>query len=196
MDTMDVNMNTSPQDMDISMGTEPEDSLAVPGNDLQGYNDAMEKLCESMKRSAMSRSLVKQLSGSSLRKDGSSRSIGSGISTHPSSSSRQSSARSIHVVSRNSSARSLVKQNSARNGLVQQTSVHSLDDNGISSYPSQRPHPARHSMEAKHRFAPNRAVFRHNSSNAVHGNRPRSDSMNQYDDSGAGLIFDGKNRYS
>jgi len=195
--TMDVNMNTSPEDMDVSMSPEAE-GLQVPGNDLRSYNEAMEKLCESMKRSAMSRNLVKHLSNRSLQKDGSSRSIGSGTQiTHPSSSSRQSSGRSLNVVSRNSSARSLVQQNSGR-GLAPQGSVRSLDDNGLGTlssgpYPSQR---RRHAMEAKHRFSPHRGVVRHNSSNAVH-NRPRNNNvMNQYDDSGLGLVFDGKNMYS
>ena len=196
---MDVNMNTSPHDMDVSMSPEPEGScLQVPGNDLRSYNDAMEKLCESMKRSAMSRNLVKGFSNHSLQKDGSSRSIGSGTQiTHPSTS-RQSSGRSLNVVSRNSSARSLVQQNSGR-ALVQQGSVRSLDDNGLATlsaaYPSQRHSSHRHSFEAKHRAR--RGVFRHNSSNAVHGSRPRGHSMNQqYDDSGLGLVFDGKNMYS
>ena len=39
-----------------------------PTGDVAAYNEAMEKLCESMKRSAMSRNLVKQLSGRNLVK--------------------------------------------------------------------------------------------------------------------------------
>lgn len=197
--TMDVNMNTSPHDMDVPMSPEPEGScLQVPGNDLRSYNDAMEKLCESMKRSAMTRNLVKGFSNHSLQKDGSSRSIGSGTQiTHPSTS-RQSSGRSLNVVSRNSSARSLVHQNSGR-ALVQQGSVCSLDDDGLATlstaFPSQRHSSHRHALEARHRAR--HGVVRHNSSNAVHGSRPRGHRMSQpYDDSGLGLVFDGKNMYS
>jgi hypothetical protein len=40
-----------------------------------GINEAMEKLCESMRRSAMSRNLVKQLSGRSVQRTGSARSL-------------------------------------------------------------------------------------------------------------------------
>lgn len=40
-----------------------------------GINEAMEKLCESMRRSAMSRNLVKQLSGRSVQRSGSARSL-------------------------------------------------------------------------------------------------------------------------
>ena len=40
-----------------------------------GINEAMEKLCESMRRSAMSRNLVKQLSGKSVSRTGSARSL-------------------------------------------------------------------------------------------------------------------------
>lgn len=40
-----------------------------------GINEAMEKLCESMRRSAMSRNLVKQLSGRSVQRQGSARSL-------------------------------------------------------------------------------------------------------------------------
>jgi hypothetical protein len=48
-----------------------------PGN-LKAYSVAMEKLCETMKRSAQSRNMVKQLSGRNLTKQGSQRSLGSG----------------------------------------------------------------------------------------------------------------------
>ena len=193
--SMDVNMNTSPHDMDVTMSSPEPEGIHVPG-DLRSYNDAMEKLCESMKRSAMSRNLIKQLSGQSLQKDSSSRNIGSGTqATHPSTS-RPSSGRSLNVVSRQSSAHSLVKQSSGR-GLVPQGSVRSLDDNGLATlsagvYPSSR---HRHSMEAKHRMS--RGVFRHKSSNAVMDNsRPRNSNMHQHDDSSLGLVFDGKNMYS
>lgn len=88
---MNVNMNTSPHDMDITMSSPEPETLQVPGNDLQSYNDAMEKLCKSMKRSAMSRNIIKELSNRSLQKDGSSRSMGSGTqSTLPSALRRQS----------------------------------------------------------------------------------------------------------
>jgi hypothetical protein len=48
-----------------------------PGN-LKAYSVAMEKLCETMKRSAQSRNMVKQLSGRNLTEQGSQRSLGSG----------------------------------------------------------------------------------------------------------------------
>ena len=48
----------------------------VPGSSADpGINEAMEKLCESMRRSAMSRNLVKQLSGRSVQRNGSSKSL-------------------------------------------------------------------------------------------------------------------------
>ena len=48
----------------------------IPGSSADpGINEAMEKLCESMRRSAMSRNLVKQLSSKSVQRQGSSRSL-------------------------------------------------------------------------------------------------------------------------
>lgn len=74
-----------------------------------GVNGAMEKLCESMRRSAMSRSLVKQLSGHSVSRNGSARAVtkqhsGRGLS-------RQFSGAS-------SSGRQIVRTSSGRQGIV------------------------------------------------------------------------------
>ncbi|KAI2500596.1 hypothetical protein MHU86_13887 [Fragilaria crotonensis] len=52
----------------------PSNTAGTSGN-LPEYSHAMEKLCETMRRSAMSRTMVKQLSGRSLPKQGSSRSL-------------------------------------------------------------------------------------------------------------------------
>jgi hypothetical protein len=217
---MDVNMNTTPMlsDMDVDMSPESHEVKGVPvPGDLRTYNDAMEKLCESMKRSAMSRHLVKQLSGQSISKTNSTRSISSGSrSTHPPShpSSRQNSARSL--ASRQNSNHSLVHQNSGRNlvnqdsrrGLARQPTFRSIDDQDLANYDHTSPYAARlPNLEAQHldrasiNDDPGRTVFRHHSSNAVLDKQQSIRMLSELDDSALddsalGLVFDGKNMYS
>merc|ERR1712226_320715 len=64
--------------------------------DLEAFSIAMEKLCQTMKRSAMSRTLVKQLSGRSLVKQSSGRNL-----------MKQHSGRNLGALSRQASGRSL-----------------------------------------------------------------------------------------
>ena len=222
MNTMDMNVNTTPMhagslDMDVAMSPEPNTSpsmfeagsnIQVPG-DLHTYNEAMEKLCESMQRSAMSRNLVKQLSGQSLSKSNSNRSLGSRshgsrtLSTR-SPGSRQSSGRSLNPASRQSSGRSLlvaqtsahslVKQNSGQR-LVKQTSSRSVDDTDLmtpSMFAARRHRMTRETSAPTERF-----IYRHKSASAVtHNQQNEHNTISQLDDSDLGLVFDGKNMYS
>mmetsp|Transcript_18365 Transcript_18365/g.42527 ORF Transcript_18365/g.42527 Transcript_18365/m.42527 type:complete len:457 (-) Transcript_18365:1551-2921(-) len=104
----------------------PSNNAQTPQvGDLKAYSDAMEKLCESMKRSAMSRSLVRQLSGRSLTKQGSNRSLVKQDSNR--SLTKQDSGRNLAALARQSSGRNLLqKQSSGRNLLQKQSSGRNL----------------------------------------------------------------------
>lgn len=111
-------------------------------------NEAMEKLCESMKRSAMSRSLVKQFSGRSLVKQGSARSLLA----------RQNSG----LMMKQRSNRSLMRHNSNRS---------LMDDASGRGTPTSAVPIRRHSsMNAKHHLQhPGRGVYRHDSQQSLGG---------------------------
>jgi hypothetical protein len=201
---VDVNMNTNTipiqGDTDVDMSPESNEfqRVHVPG-DLRTYNDAIVNLSKYMKRSAMSRQLVKQLSGQSVSKTNSTRSISSGSrSTYPPShpSSRQNSARSL--ASKQNSNQSLLHQDSgrtlmsqdSRRGLVRHPTFRSIDDNGLASHDHGSPYAARlPNLDAQHlaqpsiNNAPGRAVFRHNSHNAVLDNRQSIGFLSELDDS-------------
>ena len=149
-------------------------------------NEAMEKLCESMKRSAMSRSLVKQLSGRSLSRQGSNRSLV-----------KQGSARNL---SRQNSGRQLTKQLSGRN-LARANSGRSLQRSasgrallggvdGAASIPVRRM-----SQNPKHQLGsvngpPGRGIYRHKSQSALMG-RNKSNAagtMLRIDDNQVGMF--------
>lgn len=136
-----------------------------PGQGGQGVNEAMEKLCETMRRSAMSRSMVKQLSGRSLTKQHSNRSL-----------SRQNSGRLTKQISgrnlaRANSGRSLNRANSGRS-LQRTASGRQMMESG--ELPIRRM-----SVDHKHRIhrdavinnqgPPGRGVFRHKSQSAIMG---------------------------
>ena len=132
--SVDVNMSSAPMqgEMDVTVSPESRKNLRVliPG-DLKSYKDAMEKLCESMERSAKSRDLIKQLPIYSLAKTNSSRSISSGgqSTVFPS---RKGPARS--------SKRSFVCQKSGRD-LIWRAKFRSFNGDGCdtSPYASRRP---------------------------------------------------------
>lgn len=114
-----------------------------------GVNEAMEKLCESMRRSAMSRTLVKQLSGRSLHRTPSGRSV-------------QRNKSDQRSIVRANSGRSLSRAHSGK-GL--QRSNHGqviLAANGTDGVAELQP---------MRRMAPTptRGVFRHHSSTAALG---------------------------
>lgn len=111
------------------------------GGGQLGVNDAMEKLCESMRRSAMSRTLVKQLSGRSL---------------HMSPSGR-------NIQRTNSGRRNIVRASSGRQ--VARTSSSGKGLHGVTDLQPVR----RMAQESKHRMTPTRGVFRHHSSTAAMG---------------------------
>ena len=139
--------------------------------------EAMEKLCESMKRSAMSRNMVKQLSGRSLVKQGSGRQLvprqNSGLMV------RQGSNRSLM---HQGSQRSLVHQSSQRS-LIKQGSNRSLVDDG-SGRGTPTAVPIRRMSNTKHQLQhPQRGVFRHNS----------VQSLNSQSNHGLSLQVDGRN---
>jgi hypothetical protein len=133
------------------------------GGDQQASNvneAMMEKLCESMRRSAMSRSLVKQYSGTSVpRSHG-----GLGVQ-------RTNSGR----LTKNVSGKNLVRSNSGRQ-LSRANSGKSLQRNhsgrqvlmgGVDTAELQ---PVRRmSQESKHRLTPTRGVFRNHSTTAIIG---------------------------
>lgn len=122
------------------------------GGDQQPYNEAMEKLCESMRRSAMSRSLVKQLSGTPLPRSH------SGVQ-------RTNSGRLTKVV-RSNSGRQLSRANSGKS-LQRNHSGLKVFMGGVESTELQ---PARRmSQDSKHRMTPTRGVFRNHSTTAVIG---------------------------
>jgi hypothetical protein len=111
------------------------------GNNVNG---AMEKLCESMRRSAMSRTLVKQLSGRTVHRTPSGRSI------------QRTSSDRMNLVHANSGRQ--VARASSSKGL--QRSNH-----GMAEHQPVR----RMAQDTKHRMTPTRGVFRHHSSTAAMG---------------------------
>jgi len=82
------NVSIATPDMHGRKEMDMSTSSAVNGNGPLSANEAMEKLCESMKRSAMSRSLIKQFSGRNLSRQNSGRLVTRGVM-------RASSARSL-----------------------------------------------------------------------------------------------------
>jgi len=135
-----------------------------------GINEAMEKLCESMRRSAMSRNLVKQLSGRSVQRQGSARSI-----------------------SRSNSGLGPRKQLSGRS---LSGNLGGLDDGSGRGTPT-RTVPIRRPSDAKHRLhqraAPgNRGAFRQNSmgsqSSVASGGRATPKTFLQLDDQSLGAL--------
>jgi hypothetical protein len=120
-------------------------------------NEAMEKLCESMRRSAMSRSLVKQFSGRSLTRSHS----GHGLSR--SNSGRMTKNLSGRNLGRNNSGRQLSGANSGRS--LQRT--HSGRQVPVDT-PELQP-VRRMSQDTKHRLTPTRGVFRNHSTTAIMG---------------------------
>jgi hypothetical protein len=146
-----------------SQGSPPSEGLQHPGNvsiasdnvNSKGsppagapLSEAMEKLCESMRRSAMSRNLVKQLSGRSLVKQGSAR----------------------QLPSRNNSG-ALMRQGSQR-GLTKQGSQRSLMDDGSGRGPGTPAAavPIRRVSNTKHHMQhAGRGLHRHNSNQNLGG---------------------------
>jgi hypothetical protein len=132
-------------------------------------NGAMEKLCESMRRSAMSRNLVKQLSGRSLVKQGSARQL---LSRQNSGLNRQGSQRGLN---KQGSQRSLMKQSSQRS-LMEDGSGRGTPT--VAALPVRRPSNNKHQLQH-----PGRGLFRHNSVHSMggqsnHGNNPQVDGRN------------------
>lgn len=94
----------------------PKTSPYQTPTDLETYGIMMEKLCQTMKRSAMSRTLIKQISGGSLTTQHSERPLlkqGSGRNLK-----KQSSGRNIGAQSRQSSNRSLTYESDSSGGTV------------------------------------------------------------------------------
>lgn len=114
-------------------------------------NNAMEKLCESMKRSAMSRSLIKQYSSSARG-----------------SVAKQNSFRG--QLPRQNSGRMMIKQMSNR-GLMTQTSNRSVVDDGSGrGTPTGPGVPVRRIANTKHHLQPpERGIYRHNSQPSLNG---------------------------
>lgn len=134
-------------------GLHPTTGIATSGpGQPKPLNNAMEKLCESMKRSAMTRNLVKQISSRGVTRQGSARGM---------------------VVRQNSARGMLARQNSSRGGALvmgQGSSRRLMDDSSGRSAPIRR----MSSMNAKHTLQHHgRGVFRHDSqqslNNSAHG---------------------------
>lgn len=140
-----------------------------------GVNEAMEKLCETMRRSAMSRSMVKQLSGRSLTRSSSGRGLTKQTSNR--SLSRQNSGRLVKQMSgrnlaRASSGRSIGRANS---GLALQRSASGrqiLMDGSeipIRRVAQDTKHRIQRDVVATSQGPPGRGVFRHKSQSAIQG---------------------------
>jgi hypothetical protein len=160
-------------------------SPVAPGQEIKSFNEAMEKLCESMKRSAMSRNLVKQLSGRNIVK--------------------QSSARALSLTTKQGSMRSLPRQGSGRFQLAKELSNHSLHtqlssrslhkqlsgrnlaENSGRVTPTGTVPVRRMSIDMKHRIctSPGRGIYRQRSSGSLNGKR----AMLQIDDSAMGIFY-------
>jgi hypothetical protein len=146
-------------------------------------NEAMEKLCESMRRSAMSRSLVKQLSGRTLQRSHSGRGVARSNSARMapvrSNSGRQlSRANSGKSIQRTHSGMQsmLVQSSSAAAGVVtpgMDSSVGSVGSKG-NEMAARRLSGMSISQNSRNRMTPTRGVFRHHSSTAAMGNNRMS----------------------
>jgi len=135
----------------LQNGSIATDAAPNKGQAPATVGNAMEKLCESMKRSAMSRSLVKQFSGR-----------GSGLI-------KQNSFRG--GLARQSSGRMMVKQMSNR-GLMRQTSNRSVvdDASGRGTGPTGAVPIRRASSSTKHHLQPPpRGINRHDSQQSLNG---------------------------
>ncbi|CAB9502705.1 expressed unknown protein [Seminavis robusta] len=136
-----------------------------------GINEAMEKLCESMRRSAMSRNLVKQLSGRSVQRQGSSRTL-----------------------SRSNSSGTGMRKHLASHGRSMSGNLGGMGGDGSGRDTPTRTVPIRRLSGAKHRLigraAPgNRGAFRQNSmgsQGSVGGNGART--FLQLDDQSLGAL--------
>ena len=151
----------------------PPNTLGASTN-LPEYSHAMEKLCETMRRSAMSRTMVKQLSGRSLPTQGSSRSLP-----------KQGSSRSL--TKPNSGRKTILQKQLSARKLSRQSSSNSVDlttASTISSVPSMG-HltptrvPGKRSISSKHRIARDGSahgedIVRQNSASALLGNHLRA----------------------
>ena len=123
-----------------------------------GVNGAMEKLCESMRRSAMSRSLVKQLSGRSVSRSSSGKLLPS----------KQHSGRGLsrQFSGCSNSGRQLVRTASGRQ---------SIGDSGGPELPVRRSaHDSKHRIQrdalaTSSLHNPRRGVFRHHSQSSATG---------------------------
>lgn len=144
----------------------PQQPLSQNTTDLEAYSIAMEKLCQTMKRSAMSRTLVKQLSGRSLVKQSSGRNLV-----------KQSSGRNLGVLARQASGRSLnCDSNSSGNVSGRLTPP---------TVPLRKPF-----KDPKHRSpkAAGRGILRQNSNKSVHNSQRSSI---QIDDTNFGFLLAG-----
>ena len=136
-------------------------------------NDAMEKLCESMRRSAMSRSLVKQLNGRNLSRNNSASARGLTKQNSGRSIARHNSGVSGKTLVRANSGRSIQRSASGRAGLLPK---HRIQRDALSS--------SLHSQGP-----PGRGVFRHKSASQAGGAQPGSPQMMlQIDDNPVGMF--------
>jgi hypothetical protein len=136
-------------------------------NNPATVNDVMEKLCESMKRSAMSRSMIKQFSGRSAAKQG------GGGSSGRQPLSRSNSGHSHAGVERSLSNRGLMKQGSIR--MMTDESGIGRGGGGSSTHvvPIRR-----QSSFTKHQLQhPARGVYRHDSQRSLGGQSTHSISL-------------------
>jgi len=154
-----------------AMSAQQQGAPSQNPDNVRGYSHAMEKLCDTTKRSAMSRTMVKQLSGRSLTKQGSQRSLSSQGSQRS-----QSSSRDFGACARLASGR-----DSAR--YLSSSSL-----GGDETHPTGRLTPSRRSLvNTKHRAAPGQVSSRRNSNSASQGNRSTS---RQLDDANLGWSVD------
>eukprot|EP00529_Nitzschia_sp_RCC80_P009533 CAMPEP_0113504076 /NCGR_PEP_ID=MMETSP0014_2-20120614/34523_1 /TAXON_ID=2857 /ORGANISM="Nitzschia sp." /LENGTH=764 /DNA_ID=CAMNT_0000399163 /DNA_START=257 /DNA_END=2554 /DNA_ORIENTATION=+ /assembly_acc=CAM_ASM_000159 len=162
-----------------SIQTQAASSEGQPTN----VNEAMEKLCESMRRSAMSRSLVKQLSGKTLQRQHSGRSISRSNSGRMapvrSNSGRQlSRANSGKGIQRtHSGVQSMLVQSTATGAAVvtpgMDSSVGSVGSKGTDMM-GRRLSGMSTSSNSRNRMTPTRGVFRHHSTTAAMGSNRMS----------------------
>jgi hypothetical protein len=168
-------------------GPRSQTSPVAAGQEIKSFNEAMEKLCESMKRSAMSRNLVKQLSGRNIVKQGSSRALSLTKQSSMRSLPRQGSGR--FQLAKELSNRSLHTQSSSRS-LHKQSSGRNLTENSGRVTPTATLPVRRMSVDAKHRIctSPGRGMYRQMSSGSLNGKRAQS-TMLQIDDSAMGIFY-------
>ena len=141
-----------------------------PGGQPSNVNEAMEKLCESMRRSAMSRTLVKQLSGRTpINRAGSGMGMsmnraGSGRGVERANSGRQRDlvrANSGRQISRAHSGKAIQRSHSGAQQFL-------LSTGGNDGTPELQPI-RRMSQDPTKRMVPSRGVFRNHSTTAVMG---------------------------